>query len=172
MESFVPVRDIQTTHERACWDADADEWHMMQANIDKENRPVRPMSSLGLPRPTAEFARINRAMGDYNPRFMYDSIVITDLDLPERTTEDYEVHPELGDHIERALVCALAPDENGQDPPAYNAHEERDAPQKRSERPGTGQRKRPSSGRPGTGRKNDQANPLQAAFPQSRGLVS
>merc|ERR1719282_759893 len=101
---------------------------MRQAKIDTNNRLVRPSSALGLPRPTSEFARINQAMGDPNPRFMYDSIVITDLDLPERTTEDYEVHPELGDHIERALFCALAPDENLQAPPADNAHE---APQKR-----------------------------------------
>ena len=39
---------------------------------------------------------------------MYDSILFTDLDLPERTTEDYEVHPELGDRIERALMLALS----------------------------------------------------------------
>eukprot|EP00913_Durusdinium_trenchii_P021137 g19861.t1 len=74
----------------------------------QENRPQRPGSVLGLPRPTSEFTRLNRAMGDANPRYMYDSILITDLDLPERTTEDYEVHPELGDRIERALMLALS----------------------------------------------------------------
>merc|ERR1719389_851171 len=84
---------------------------MRQVKIDHENRPARPSSALGLPRPTSEFARINQAMGDPNPRYMYDSIVITDLDLPERTTEDYETHPDLGDRVERSLLLALSPDD-------------------------------------------------------------
>merc|ERR1712066_475050 len=105
------MREIQATHERALWDAEEDEWRLRPAIIDKENRPVRPGSALGQVRPMSEFARINRAMGDPNPRYMYDSIVMTDLDLPERTTEDYEVHPELGDRIERALLIALSPDD-------------------------------------------------------------
>merc|ERR1719343_409424 len=130
---------------------------MRQAAIDKENLPVRPVSALGLPRPTAEFARINRAMGDPNPRFMYDSIVITDLDLPERTTEDYEVHPELGDQVEQALLLALSPDDDGSS--KHQPGDTGDPSQQRAERPATGQRKRPPSGRPGTGRRNDQANP-------------
>merc|ERR1719343_1277740 len=108
---------------------------MRQAAIDKENLPVRPVSALGLPRPTAEFARINRAMGDPNPRFMYDSIVITDLDLPERTTEDYEVHPELGDQVEQALLLALSPDD---DDPGTNANNDSHNGKSKS-----GQKKRP-----------------------------
>merc|ERR1719160_268346 len=85
---------------------------MRAAKIDKENRPARPSSALGLPRPTSEFARINQAMGDPNPRYMHDSIVITDLDLPERTTEDYECQPDLGERVERALLLALSPDDD------------------------------------------------------------
>merc|ERR1719499_1079363 len=103
MDSFVPIKEIHSCQERAFWDAEEDEWRMEPVKVDRESRPPRPASILGLPRPTSEFARVNRAMGDVNPRYMYDSIVMTDLDLPERTTEDYEVHPELGDRIERAL---------------------------------------------------------------------
>ncbi|CAK9100403.1 unnamed protein product [Durusdinium trenchii] len=90
MESFVPMKEIQNTQERAVWDPEEDEWRIAPIALDKENRPQRPGSVLGLPRPTSEFTRLNRAMGDANPRYMYDSILITDLDLPERTTEDYE----------------------------------------------------------------------------------
>jgi len=166
MESFVPVKEVQSTHDRAFWDAEEDEWRVRPAKIEKENRPVKPASAFGLPRPTAEFARINRAMGDPNPRYMYDSIVMTDLDLPERTTEDFEVHPELGDRIERALTLALAPDddevakhENGDDRPKAHTNG----------RPQSGSRKRPTSGRPSTGRRHEGG---EAAFPQARGLVS
>lgn len=171
MESFVPPKDAESTRERAVWDPEVQEWQMRQAQIDKDNRLVRPSSALGLPRPTSEFARINQAMGDPNPRYMYDSIVITDLDLPERTTEDYEVHPELGDKIEQALLLALSPDDDGSS--KHQSGDPGDPSQQRAgERPSTGQRKRPPSGRPGTGRRNDQANPPQQAFPVARGLVS
>ncbi|CAE8702337.1 unnamed protein product, partial [Polarella glacialis] len=108
MEAFVPMKEIQNTQERAAWDPEEDEWRVQPIRIDKDNRLGRPGSVLGLPRPTSEFARLNRQMGDPNPRYMYDSIVMTDLDLPERTTEDYEVHPELGDRIERAIMTALS----------------------------------------------------------------
>jgi len=157
MESFVPMKEIQNTQERAVWDPEEDEWRIAPVALDKENRPQRPGSVLGLPRPTSEFTRLNRAMGDANPRYMYDSILFTDLDLPERTTEDYEVHPELGDRIERALMLALS-------------QEEEDKEVREKDRPGTSQKKRPSSGRPGTATKSSIAPP--SAFPQARGLVS
>eukprot|EP00439_Symbiodinium_sp_Y106_P022605 s583_g2.t2 len=112
MESFVPMKEIQNTQERAAWDAEEDEWRIQPVTLDKENRPKRPNSVMGLPRPTSEFARLNRTMGDSNPRYMYDNIVFTDLDLPERTTEDYEVQPELGDRIERAITLALSHDDD------------------------------------------------------------
>lgn len=166
MEAFVPVKEIQNTQERAVWDPEEDEWRVVPATIDKENRPARPGSVLGLPRPTSEFARLNRVMGDPNPRYMYDSIIMTDLDLPERTTTDYEVHPELGDRIERALMLALSQDdEDGKG--GGEASEKRD-----KDRPVTSQKKRdrPTSGRPGTGRKHEPG--AAAAFPQARGLVS
>eukprot|EP00440_Ansanella_granifera_P022989 gb/GFBE01024968.1/.p1 GENE.gb/GFBE01024968.1/~~gb/GFBE01024968.1/.p1 ORF type:complete len:792 (+),score=272.25 gb/GFBE01024968.1/:1-2376(+) len=159
MEAFVPMKEIQNTQERAVWDAEEDEWRVAPAKLEQETQLGRPGSVLGLPRPTSEFARLNRAMGDPNPRYMYDSIVMTDLDLPERTTEDYEVHPELGDRIERALLLALSQDDD----------EGKEAEKKEEKRPGTSQKKRPSSVRPGTGKKDGGSS---AAFPQARGLVS
>jgi len=173
MESFVPPKEVQSIQERALWDAEEDEWRMKPLRIDKDNVPIRPPSALGLPRPTSEFSRINRAMGDQNPRYLYDCIVQTDLDLPERTTEDYEVHPDLGDHIERCLLNALSPDDD--DAPVREDQGEPDErPHKRSDRPSTASKKRPSSGRPGTARKHGggDASHAPAAFPQARGLVS
>jgi kinesin family protein 3/17 len=177
MESFVPLKDIAQTKERANWDAEEDEWIISPIRVDKEAMRIRPSSVLGLPRPTANFTRINRELGDPNPRFMYDSVLITDLDLPERTTDDYEVHPELGENIERALLVALSPDDDD------GTHGQKEAGDRSSgaaggeDRPTTGRRKRPQSGRPGsrptTGRKPDGAAATQAAaFPQARGLVS
>lgn len=112
MESFVPMKEIQSTQERAIWDPEEDEWRLQPIQIEKDMQLIRPGSVLGLPRPTSEFARLNRAMGDPNPRYVHDSIIMTDLDMPERTTEDFEVRPELGERVERALLLALTQDDD------------------------------------------------------------
>merc|ERR1719399_2541785 len=130
MESFVPQKEVQSVQERGTWDPEEDEWVLQPISIDKTSGKLcRPTSCFGLPRPTAEFTRLNHAMGDPNPRYMYDSIVMTDLDLPERTTEDYETHPDLGERVEKSLLLALSPEEEetssrqdrrGQDGPSDN----------------------------------------------------
>jgi kinesin family protein 3/17 len=179
MESFVPQKEVQSVQERGTWDPEEDEWVLQPISIDKTSGKLcRPTSCFGLPRPTAEFTRLNHAMGDPNPRYMYDSIVITDLDLPERTTEDYETHPDLGDRVERSLLLALSPDDESSSKSAakdagYDGNSNR-ASAEGSGRPMTGsQKRRPSSGRPGTGRRNrGEGPPPPEAFPQARGLVS
>mmetsp|Transcript_108639 Transcript_108639/g.212859 ORF Transcript_108639/g.212859 Transcript_108639/m.212859 type:complete len:733 (-) Transcript_108639:308-2506(-) len=166
MESFVPYKEIQSCQARAVWDADEDEWGLAPIAIDLETRPMRPVSALGLPRPTSQMARL-RSLAEPNPRFLYDSILFNDLDLPERTTEDYEVHPEFGDRIERALVAALSPDEEDQRSRKGDERRGGDRPEAGrgssrgpGERPQSGKRNRPSTAS------------REAAFPQARGLVS
>jgi kinesin family protein 3/17 len=41
-------------------------------------------------RPTSEYSRIAKGLGDLNPRYKFDNILPMDLDMPERTTEDYQ----------------------------------------------------------------------------------
>jgi len=188
MDAFVPSKEVQLIQDRAYWDAEEDEWKLGPRLVDK-NRPVRPGSLLGLPRPTTEFARMNRRMGDTNPRFMYDSILITDLDLPERTTEDYDLHPELNYNIERTLLNALSPDDDDDSRGADRGRDKGDKGDKgdrperteradivddqpKRERSNSGTRRRPTSSRPSTGRSREQDTPREAAFPQARGLVS
>lgn len=186
MESFVPMKEVQNTQERAMWDEGDDEWRLAPPQTDKENRPLRPVSALGLPRPTSEFTRVNRSVGDPAPRYMYDSILMTDLDLPERTTEDYEKHPELGDRIERSLLLALSADDDEGSPTASRPENGGESAEGRpkasgaSVRPQSGtRRQRPSSGRPGADRKHEPSEREREAdqqrmnaFPQARGLVS
>mmetsp|Transcript_13483 Transcript_13483/g.22209 ORF Transcript_13483/g.22209 Transcript_13483/m.22209 type:complete len:802 (+) Transcript_13483:58-2463(+) len=170
MEAFVPRKEIESVQDRGEWDAEEDEWVLKPVQIDRSIRPIRPPSCFGLPRPTCEFTRLNRAMGDPNPRYMYDSIVMTDLDLPERTTEDYESHPELGERVEKALLVALSPDEEESSSKKERREKDEDRRGVSDGRPMTGsQKKRPTSGRPGTGRDR---GPPPEAFPQARGLVS
>ena len=39
-------------------------------------------------RPTSEYSRIAKGLGDLNPRYKFENILDLDLDMPERTTED------------------------------------------------------------------------------------
>jgi len=40
-----------------------------------------------------EFTRMSINFGEPNPRFRHDNILVLDLDLPERTTEEFDGSP-------------------------------------------------------------------------------
>eukprot|EP00928_Gymnodinium_smaydae_P048831 TRINITY_DN32700_c0_g1_i1.p1 TRINITY_DN32700_c0_g1~~TRINITY_DN32700_c0_g1_i1.p1 ORF type:complete len:854 (-),score=225.24 TRINITY_DN32700_c0_g1_i1:44-2605(-) len=198
MESFVPAHEVQNTHDRAVWDAENDEWRLRSARSNKENLPLRPLSALGLDRPTSEFARRSLAEDETDTRFRSDRMLVLEPELPERATEDYDHDPYLGERVERSLVLALTPgdDDGGAGPlrdgsQSRGDFEERQRRAKDSERPTTGHRvKRPPSGHPEGGRDRpsdrdflglgdrdrDRGLPPRAPaapeFPQARGLVS
>jgi hypothetical protein len=59
-------------------------------------------------RPVTEFA-LARSRVDQNPRFRDENILLLDLDLPERTTEDY-AGPSVDPLVQAALDNALRDD--------------------------------------------------------------
>jgi kinesin family protein 3/17 len=65
----------------------------------------RPQSAVGLKRPTSEYSRIAKGLGDLNPRYKFDNILQLDLDMPERTTEDYEGMPSA--KVQQAIQAIL-----------------------------------------------------------------
>ena len=53
----------------------------------------RPRSAFpGYVRALAESSRVKAALGDPNPRYRADNILDLELDMPTRTTQDYEEH--------------------------------------------------------------------------------
>lgn len=54
---------------------------------------MRPVSAVGLKRPTSEYSRIAKGLGDMNPRYKFENILDLDLDMPEWTTEDITEMP-------------------------------------------------------------------------------
>lgn len=60
-------------------------------------------------RPTSEYSRIAKGLGDLNPRYKFDNILQLDLDMPERTTEDYEGMPSM--KVQQAIQAILAEDQ-------------------------------------------------------------
>lgn len=75
----------------------------------KEDTPP-PRSALGNRRPTCQYARLASKLGS-NPRYRDDNILILDLDLPYKTTLQYEP-PKLAPQVVAALEAALQDEED------------------------------------------------------------
>jgi kinesin family member 3B len=77
------------------WNEDLNDWMIRAPGTFKELKAgqKRPQSAVGLKRPTSEYSRIAKGLGDLNPRYKFDNILQLDLDMPERTTEEYTGMP-------------------------------------------------------------------------------
>jgi kinesin family protein 3/17 len=107
LDNFVPPEEAKFLEDCATWDDETQEWSfIMPTRRTKEQPLLRPASSTGCTRPTTDFSRVHRAMGDANPRFRYDQILQTDLDLPERFTEDIAAG-ELSEALKSAVFTAV-----------------------------------------------------------------
>jgi hypothetical protein len=53
---------------------------------------LKPPQSTPFPgrRPTTQFSRVAAVLHEGNPRYRQDNIITLELDLPERTTQDFE----------------------------------------------------------------------------------
>lgn len=93
-ENFIPPEEFKKYEQVTSWNDEENDWvinHPAQKNFQKN--PVgskRPQSAVGMKRPTSEYSRIAKGLGDLNPRYKFDNIISLELDMPERTTEDYE----------------------------------------------------------------------------------
>merc|ERR1719158_2781179 len=94
IESFVPPNDVTAIECRAKWDVDEEEWVLAQRTVEEglNIRSKRPQSASGARHHISDYARMNAAMGDRNPRYKTENIITLELDLPERTTFDFDIH--------------------------------------------------------------------------------
>lgn len=97
---------------RAHWDEEREVWvleRLSDANKRDTAAMQRPVSALGYRRPMSSFARSATLAGDMNPRFRSDNILNLELDMPERTTYDYE-GPGMDPRVQAAINAAFADD--------------------------------------------------------------
>lgn len=99
---------------RAHWDGEREVWVLERlSDVGKREAAAvvnrRPVSAAGVRRPTSSFAKIANAMGDMNPRFRGENILNLELDMPERTTYDYE-GPGVDPRVQAAINAAFADD--------------------------------------------------------------
>ena len=189
IESFVPPEEVETLEARAVWgDDDSEEWRLLaRADTRDPTANNRPVSHPKLLRPTSAFTRECAADpgNANNPRFRADNVLTFDLDMPERTTTDYET--DINPGVRAALTAALHDDEQL----------ELEAEENLPSMPGgggwmPGQAAAPAAAAPkkkasaSSRRRRREANdeldellgmddrppqPAESAFPQSRGLV-
>ncbi|KAG2453560.1 hypothetical protein HYH02_001779 [Chlamydomonas schloesseri] len=114
IEAFIPPEEVQKVMKRAHWDDEREVWVLERlSDIGKRESAQganrRPVSASGQRRPTSDFAKLANAMGDMNPRFKSENILNLELDLPERTTYDYE-GPGVDPRVQAAINAAFAED--------------------------------------------------------------
>ncbi|KAI6654750.1 Kinesin-like protein KIF3B [Oopsacas minuta] len=111
LENFVPPDFKDNLISRARYDEEKDEWGLdgITQNFTLENLRPRPGSALGFMRPYCAYAR-RMAATTNNPRYRLCNILSLELDMPTRTTRDYE-EPAVNPAVQAAIDKALREDE-------------------------------------------------------------
>jgi len=91
IDHFVPNDEANKIELRSVWSDEIDDWILPNLHLSGNSlRQTKPGSSLGLTRPTTEYARMAKNFGDPNPRFRGDNVLELPLDLPEKTLEEFD----------------------------------------------------------------------------------
>lgn len=95
IEYFIPPEEYRKYEKLADWNEEINDWQIVNPVHfrDLKSGSKRPQSAVGMKRPTSEYSRIAKGLGDLNPRYKFENILMLDLDMPERTTEDYQGVP-------------------------------------------------------------------------------
>ncbi|XP_017888036.1 kinesin-like protein KIF3B [Ceratina calcarata] len=118
IENFIPEEEKNKILSRIHLDEEEDCWIVKDPDPSSIDVIKRPTSIPGARRPISEYARIALAMGR-GSRYAGDNILNLDLDMPARTTLDYQ-GPAIAPTIQAVLEEALR-DEGDIDVDASNA---------------------------------------------------
>lgn len=159
IENFIPPEEKTKIVTRSVFDEEEDCWKLTP--ITKSNPSTmakRPISALGNSRPVTQYAKMAAAMGG-NPRYKGDNIIALELDMPNRTTRDYE-GPAVAPRIQAAIDAALRDEEDidVDGTPAIFSNKSA-KPKKAKAKVAPAKTKKPSS------------NDAETRYPSSRGLV-
>jgi hypothetical protein len=111
IDSFVPPEEVSKLERRAAWDEDSEQWRLLPFSEGRDAEAERrPKSHPSLVRPTSFMARRMAAdLTNNDPRYRSVNVLSFDLDMPERTTADYE--GDVNPNVRAALTAALRDDE-------------------------------------------------------------
>ncbi|XP_035614745.2 kinesin-like protein KIF3B isoform X1 [Oncorhynchus keta] len=175
IENFIPMEEKNKIVNRALFDEEDDHWKMRPITRieDDQQMMTRPVSAVGYRRPLSQHARTSMVMMA-DVRYKSENILMLEMDLPARTTKEYE-GPVIAPTVAAALEDALREEDAIQvDASRFHSSLEPTI---------TGAVKKPKSGRPKTGKKTgtptsrtpnspySPSSPGHPLYPQSRGLV-
>lgn len=174
IENFIPLEEKNKIVNRAFIDEEDEYWKMKPITRmeDDHQMMTRPLSAVGYRRPLSHHARMATIMRP-DMRYKAENILMLDMDLPARTTKEYQ-EPVIAPKVAAALEDALR-DEDEIQVDASGFHSGSGSSPYAS---ASSSLKKPKSGRPRTGKKSSTptspfspSSPGSPLYPQSRGLV-
>ncbi|XP_059489445.1 kinesin-like protein KIF3B isoform X2 [Neocloeon triangulifer] len=105
IENFIPADEKNKIRQRIAYDEDEDAFFLLPLSQVAPQVNSRPVSAAGSRRPVSEYARMSSFMGG-SPRYKGENILSLELDMPLRTTLDYE-GPRVSPKIQAVLDAAL-----------------------------------------------------------------
>ena len=88
IDNFIPPEEVKKIEDRATWDEENGRWNLKNIEFAGNNVRKRPTSAASQRRPVSEYAKLAASSGD--PRFRSEDILNLQLDMPERSTQDYD----------------------------------------------------------------------------------
>ncbi|KFV68363.1 Kinesin-like KIF3B [Dryobates pubescens] len=158
IENFIPLEEKNKIMNRSFFDEEEDQWKLHPiSRLENQQMMKRPVSAVGYKRPLSQHARTSMMIRP-ETRYRAENIVLLELDMPSRTTRDYE-GPAIAPKVQAALEAALQDEDEIQvDASTFES---------------TSNKK--SKPRPKTGRKSGASSAAgthsSQLYPQSRGLV-
>ncbi|KAM4572002.1 kinesin-like protein KIF3B [Fundulus diaphanus] len=174
IENFIPLEEKNKILNRAFYDDEDESWKMKPiTRIEDDHQMMsRPLSAVGYRRPLSHHAQIAMKIKP-DMRYKAENILLLDMDLPARTTKEYQ-EPVIAPKVAAALEDALRDEDEIQvDASGFHGSLGPTLPASAS-----GSIKKPKSGRPRTSKKSSTptspfspCSPGSPIYPQSRGLV-
>ncbi|XP_021563918.1 kinesin-like protein KIF3B isoform X2 [Carlito syrichta] len=158
IENFIPLEEKSKIMNRSFFDEEEDHWKLHPiTRLENQQMMKRPVSAVGYKRPLSQHARMSMMIRP-EARYRAENIVLLELDMPSRTTRDYE-GPTIAPKVQAALDAALQDEDEIQ----VDASTFESTANKKS-------KARPKSGRK-SGSSSSSGTPASQLYPQSRGLV-
>lgn len=158
IENFIPLEEKSKIMNRSFFDEEEDHWKLHPiTRLENQQMMKRPVSAVGYRRPLSQHARMSMMVRP-DVRYRAENIMLLELDMPSRTTRDYE-GPAIAPKVQAALDAALQDEDEIQvDASSFEstAHKKTKA--------------RPKSGRK-SGSSSSSGTPASQLYPQPRGLV-
>ncbi|XP_069740065.1 kinesin-like protein KIF3B isoform X4 [Narcine bancroftii] len=160
IENFIPLEEKNKIINRAYFDEEEDQWKTQPITRIEGNQQMmkRPVSAIGYKRPLSSYAKM-ALISRSDPRYRAENILLLELDMPSRTTRDYE-GPAIAPKVQAALEAALQDEDDLQVDASTFDPLRSGSLRKSKSRPKTGKKMGPSFIGSGT-----------QLYPQSRGLV-